>query len=107
MNIKTKAYRIYAKQICHISNDILTENSITLGFPPSFMQNWRNIVGDISSVVYPVKLSINSKKNEYILHINIIDLSFWSNWKMIDRVVKIKLESFLNKPCEIKVKKAI
>ncbi|QED23359.1 hypothetical protein [Candidatus Deianiraea vastatrix] len=103
--IKTKKYNIFAKNISHFANNIIFTTSSYLGFPKNFIQHWNNAIGSNSQFIKPVKMSLNTKKNEYILHVLINDLAFWSTWKMMESSVVSKIEEILNKKCTIKVDK--
>ncbi len=105
--IKTKPIRSGLK-IGLFTNRVFENCAKRVGFSNiSILRDWTNIVGDrdIASSVKPIKITKCSVKNEYTIHVKILDLGAWSVWKMMEESVAEKCVNILLSPCKIKIHK--
>ncbi len=91
----TRPYRIYSQKINHSSDKIIANLGYSFGFKDSkLITHWNELIGgEISSMIRPVFIKYNPKKNEHILGLLVVDLSIWGYWKMLEPVVIGKIKS--------------
>lgn len=105
--IKTKPLPSGIK-IGFFTNKVFENCAKKVGFSNiSILKDWRNIVGDkdIADSVKPIKITKCNIKNEYTIHVKVLDLGAWSVWKMMEESVIDKCQEILVSPCKIKIHK--